>query len=312
MPNRELSGILVIDKAKGMTSHDVVACVRKISAQRKVGHAGTLDPLATGVLLLCLGQATRVAEYLMNHDKTYRASIRLGISTDTYDTEGQITGQCEAGHITQAQAERELAQLVGTLEQLPPMYSAVKHRGKPLYRLARRGVTVARKPRQVKIVRLDMVGWSPPDMQVEIECSRGTYVRSLAHDLGQHLGCGAHLVDLVRIASGPFHIRRATTLEQVEQAFAQGHGDQLLLPLDAALEEFSAVTLDHTAEKSIAFGQRVKLSPNPGTHMARAYAADGRLVALLRDHGDGTWQPHKVFIQPANDESHQRSHSGRD
>jgi tRNA pseudouridine55 synthase len=311
MPNHELSGILVIDKAKGMTSHDVVACVRKISAQRKAGHAGTLDPLATGVLLVCLGQATRVSEYLMNHDKTYLASIRLGVSTDTYDTEGQITGQCEAGHITRAQVERELGRMVGTLEQLPPMYSAVKHQGKPLYRLARRGVTIARKPRRVKIVRLEMVGWYPPDMQVEIKCSKGTYVRSLAHDLGQHLECGAHLAGLVRIASGPFDIQQANTLEQVERAFAQGTGGQLLLPLDAALEEFPAVTLDQVAERSISFGQRIRLSHEPRTDMVRAYAADGRLVALLRGHGDGLWQPHKVFIQPTSNESHQRSHAGQ-
>jgi tRNA pseudouridine55 synthase len=311
MPNRELSGILVIDKARGMTSHDVVARVRKITGQKKVGHSGTLDPLATGVLLLCLGQATRVAEYLMNSDKTYQARIRLGVSTDTYDAEGRVTGQSEAGSIRRAQVEQEFSRMVGTLEQIPPMYSAAKHQGRPLYQLARRGVTIPRQPREVKIMRLELVGWAPPDLQIEIECSKGTYVRSLAHDLGQRLGCGAHLAGLVRIASGRFHIGQANTLEHVEQAFAQGHGDQLLLPLDAALEGFPSVTIDATTEKSITFGQRVKLSQKPGTEMCRAYTADGRLVALLRDLGDGLWQPHKVFVQPANDESHQRSQSGR-
>jgi len=289
-----------------------VACVRRISGQRKIGHASTLDPMATGVLLLCLGQATRVAEYLMNHDKTYRARIRLGISTDTYDTEGQITSQSATSDITRAQVEQELGRLVGIIEQIAPMYSAIKHRGQPLYRLARRGKTVARKPRKVKIRRLELLEWALPFLELEIECSKGTYVRSLAHDLGQRLGCGAHLAGLVRTASGRFHIKQSNTLAQVERAFAEGHGDQLLLPLDTAINEFPAVTVDPKAEKSIIFGQRVQLSQNPESHMCRAYSADGRLVALLRAHGDGRWHPHKVFIQPANDESHQRSQSGRD
>jgi tRNA pseudouridine55 synthase len=312
MPDSELSGILVMDKAKGMTSHDVVACLRRISGQRKVGHAGTLDPTATGVLLLCLGQATRVAEYLIDHDKTYVASIHLGISTETYDTEGQITSQSASDHITRAQVEQELGKLVGTIEQVAPMYSAVKHRGQPLYRLARRGERVARKSRRVTIRRLELLEWASPFVEVEIECSKGTYVRSLAHDLGQRLGCGAHLAGLVRTASGRFHIKQSSTLGQVERAFAQGQGDQLLLPLDAAIDEFPAVIVDPKTEGSISFGQRVQLSQNPGSHMCRAYAADGRLVALLRDRGDGLWQPHKVFVRPANDESHPRSQPGGD
>jgi tRNA pseudouridine55 synthase len=306
MPDSGPSGILVVDKARGMTSHDVVDCVRRASGQRKIGHAGTLDPMATGVLLLCLGQATRVAEYLMNHDKIYRARIRLGISTETYDTEGEITSQSATDDITRAQVEQELGRLVGTIEQIAPMYSAIKHRGQPLYRLARRGKTVARKPRKVKIMRLELLEWALPFLVLEIECSKGTYVRSLAHDLGQRLGCGAHLAGLVRTASGRFHIRQANTLQQVERAFAQGHGDQLLLPLDAAVDEFPAVTVDQKTEKSIEFGQRVELPQEPGNHMCRAYSADGRLVALLREHGEGMWQPHKVFIEPANDESHSR------
>ncbi len=308
MPDQQLSGILNINKASGMTSHDVVAYVRKVIGQRKVGHAGTLDPTATGVLLLCLGQATRVSEYLMASDKEYRALIRLGITTDTYDAEGQITGQAKTDSITRVQVERELGRLTGSLEQIPPMYSAIKHKGTPLYRLARRGQTVARKPRKVEIKDMELLEWAPPELDIQVHCSKGTYIRSLAHDLGQHLGCGAHLVGLTRTASGRFRIEQAITLEELEQAFAQGEGAALLHPLDVALEAFPAVTVDQTTERKIIFGQRVPLPEMLETPMCRVYAAGGRLVALLRYHGDGLWQPHKVFGQRlGNDENHSRS-----
>jgi tRNA pseudouridine55 synthase len=304
MPDGKPCGILNINKPRGMTSHDIVAHVRRITGQRKVGHAGTLDPTATGVLLLCLGQATRVAEYLMASDKTYRARIRLGITTDTYDVEGEITGQAETDRITRAQVEQELSRLVGRVEQIPPMYSAIKHKGTPLYRLARRGQTVARQPRQVEIRALKLLDWAPPELEIQVHCSKGTYVRSLAHDIGQRLGCGAHLVGLTRVASGHFRIEQAVTLQDLEQAIAQGEAVTLLHPLDAALQAFPAVTVDQATAAKIAFGQQVRLSAAPQGGMCRAYAPDGRLLALLRHHPDGLWQPHKVFVQPTNDENH--------
>lgn len=304
MPDGKPCGILNINKPSGMTSHDVVARVRKITGQRKVGHAGTLDPTATGVLLLCLGQATRVAEYLMASDKTYRARIRLGITTDTYDIEGEITSQAETARIMRAQVEQELSRLVGRVEQIPPMYSAIKHKGTPLYRLARRGQTVARQPRQVEIRALKLLEWAPPELEIEIDCSKGTYVRSLAHDIGQRLGCGAHLIGLARIASGHFHIEQAITLQDLEQGFTQGEAVTLLQPLDAALQAFPVVTVDQATAGKIAFGQQVHLSAALEGGMCRAYTANGRLLALLRHHAGGLWQPHKVFVQPTNDENH--------
>jgi tRNA pseudouridine55 synthase len=304
MPDERTCGILNINKPTGMTSHDVVARVRKITGQRKVGHAGTLDPMATGVLLLCLGQATRVAEYLMASDKTYRARIRLGITTDTYDLEGKTTSQAETDRITRAQVEGELSHLVGRVEQIPPMYSAIKHKGTPLYRLARRGETVARQPRQVEIRALELLAWAPPELEIEVHCSKGTYVRSLAHDIGQRLGCGAHLAGLTRIASGHFRIEQAVTLQDLEQAIAQGELVTLMQPLDAALRAFPAVTADQATASKIAFGQQVCLSAAPEGPMCRAYAADGRLLALLRHQAGELWQPHKVFVQPTNDENH--------
>ncbi len=309
MPNQQASGILNINKDRGITSHDVVACIRRITGQRKVGHAGTLDPMATGVLLICLGKATRVAEYLMASDKVYHARIRLGITTDTYDVEGKITGQAEIDDVTRAQVEHELELLTGISEQVPPMYSAVKRGGTPLYRLARRGETVTRRPRTIEIKSLDILTWSLPELQLAIHCSKGTYVRSLAHDLGQRLGCGAHLSGLVRVASGQFRIQEAATVETVEQAIAQGQLDRLLLPLDIALQTFPAVTVDPATVKSIIFGQRVQLAEEPASQMCRAYTKDGKLVALLKHIGAGLWQPQKVFTQLANDDNYPRPES---
>ena len=304
---QELSGVLNINKPKGLTSHDVVSRMRRISGQRRVGHAGTLDPMATGVLLLCLGQATRVCEYLMADRKVYRAAVRLGISTDTHDSEGQIVDQADCGHITRQQVEGILAEMVGSLEQVPPMYSAIKHQGTPLYRLARRGEIVHRKPRRVVIHALELLDWSPPQLEARIDCSKGTYIRSWARDLGQRLGCGAHVTSLTRLASGRFKLSDALTLEQIEQAAKQGELAQLLLPLDAALQSFPAVTVGHDLASRIRFGQRVQLPDAPQGRLLRAYATDGGLLALLRSNADGEWQPHKVFMQPDNDEDHPRS-----
>ncbi|MCD6519847.1 MAG: tRNA pseudouridine(55) synthase TruB, partial [Anaerolineae bacterium] len=180
-----VSGILNIDKPKGLTSHDVVDRVRRLAKQRRVGHAGTLDPLATGVLILCLGGATRIVEYLSESPKAYRATIRFGLVTDTWDLEGKVIEEREWQGLSLAEIQQVLSQFQGTIEQVPPMYSALKHQGKPLYKLARQGITVARKPRRVEIYRLSILDWRPPELVLEVECSKGTYIRSLAYELGQ-------------------------------------------------------------------------------------------------------------------------------
>lgn len=296
MPAQELDGILNLNKPPGMTSHDVVAFVRRISGQRRAGHAGTLDPMATGVLLVCLGQAARVAEYLMASDKVYLARLRLGIATDTYDAEGEVTQRAEV-RVTREQFEQALSAFVGTLEQTPPMYSAVKHQGTPLYRLARRGETVHTPARRVKIYTLSLKEWAPPTAQIEVHCSKGTYIRSLVHDLGQRLECGAHLVELVRIASGAFRIEEAVSLAELEAACRAGKVEGLLQPLDRALSAFPAIVVDEATAARIACGQRVRLPEDPGMELCRAYAADGHLLAMLRASAEGLWQPHKVFCR---------------
>ncbi len=296
--NRAISGILNIDKPQGWTSHDVVARVRRLSGQRQVGHAGTLDPMATGVLLVCLGQATRVSEYLMQGRKVYRAAVHLGLSTDTYDAEGQITARAEV-NVTLAQLEEALAAFVGQIEQTPPMYSALKHQGTPLHRLARQGKAVERQPRPVEIYTLTLLDWSSPVLTIEVTCSPGTYLRSLAHDLGQRLGCGAHLSGLTRLASGHFTLEEAITMETLSEAFATGRWAELIHPLDEALLDFEALTFGNEAERRIRLGQQVQ-GPTPlsSPSLCRAYSTEGKLIALLQyDAQTGLWQPRKVFSQ---------------
>jgi len=295
---KELSGILNVNKPKGWTSHDVVDRVRSLSGVRKVGHAGTLDPLATGVLLVCVGKATRVAQYLMKSRKLYRAVVRLGVSTDTYDAEGEVIRSVPEVNVTREEVKRALEEFKGVISQVPPMYSAVKVRGKRLYQLARRGEEVARQPRQVEIHDIRLVEWQKPFLTIEVECSPGTYIRSLAHDLGEKLGCGAYLVELVRLRSGRFSLEDAVTIEEIEEACAAGRLKRLLHPLDTALLDLPATTLERGEEKRIRTGQKVRGSPpSDGDGLYRAYSFDGRFLALVEwDSEAGLWQPRKVFV----------------
>lgn len=317
MRRQQISGILNIDKPAGMTSHDVVAHVRHLSGTKRVGHAGTLDPLATGVLVVCLGQATRVAEYLMASDKVYRAQIRLGVSTDTHDAEGEVTATTEVD-VREKEVREALASFIGSIQQVPPMYSALKHKGIPLYRLARQGITVEREPRSVEIHNIELLDyfdkaqykWTPPLLRqaqyklltIRVECSPGTYIRALARDLGQKLGCGAHLQSLTRLASGHFTLEKAVSLDELAEAFAyfggaqykQGNWQELVHPLDEALLDFELMVVDAQTEKRIRHGQQVQGPDTSG--LRRAYSKKGELIAILRrDPQTGLWQPKKVF-----------------
>ena len=291
-------GILNLNKPRGPTSHDVVDRVRALTGIRRVGHAGTLDPLATGVLLVCIGRATRVAEYLMAGQKVYRARVRLGVTTDTYDAEGRVVAESPI-EVSRAQIEAALARFRGTIAQVPPMYSAIKRKGTPLHRLARRGVEVERQPRQVEVFRLELTAWEPPECTLEMICSPGTYVRALAHDLGQVLGCGAHLTGLTRLASGEFRLEDAVTLEEFAQAAAEDRWPNLLHPLDAALTRFPALHLDADGARRLCSGQAISAPPPGGGEggvLSRAYGPDGTFLALVAyDPAAGVWRPRKVF-----------------
>ena len=293
----DLHGILNINKPSGMTSHDVVLRVRRCTGQRKVGHAGTLDPLATGVLLICLGQATRLTEYLMAGRKIYRAVICLGITTDTYDATGSVIARQPVGELSLERIGQVLASFEGAIQQRPPAYSAIRQAGRRLYRLARQGVAVQTTPRPVYIEAIRLIAWQSPRLTLEVTCSAGTYIRSLAHDIGQQLGVGGHVAELSRLASGDWRIEQSITLEQLEAAVAVGDWHKLVQPMDGALRQFEAVHLAPETAERVAYGQTVVLGIAASTPLLRAYAPGGRLLALLEPaDGPGLWRPTKVFL----------------
>ncbi len=295
-----IDGILNLDKPRGKTSFEVVAAVRRLSGERRVGHGGTLDPEATGVLPIFLGQGTRLVEFLAEAKKTYRAEIELGISTDTYDATGKVTGRGDTSALTREEVEAAAASFSGLVEQIPPMYSAVKYQGVPLYRWARAGVELPRTARKVEFFRIEILEWQTPLLTLEVECSKGAYIRSLAHDLGEKLGCGAHLGNLVRLSSGPFHISDAVTMSQIEDAFREGWWSELIHPIDVAVLHLPAMTVGDDDERAIINGRPLWLAQEegPSEGVCRAYSHSGRFVAILRyDEARGCWQPRKVFAK---------------
>ncbi len=267
-----------------MTSHDVVRRVRRIYKTRKVGHGGTLDPLATGVLPVAIGDGTKILQFLLAEDKSYRATFKLGITTDTFDSEGQILLERPVPEFTSADLENVCADFRGQIEQLPPMFSALKKDGVPLYKLARQGKTVARELRPVLISRLDIVECGPQLVTIEVDCSKGTYIRTLISDIGEQLGCGAHLIALRRLQSGEFSIDECLTLEELQQL---ENPSSVLYSLDEALRNYPAVQLDAAATAALKFGippeveQVVSMEELSSGNLIRLQV-ENRLVAIAR------------------------------
>ncbi|MFN8595455.1 MAG: tRNA pseudouridine(55) synthase TruB [Anaerolineae bacterium] len=287
-------GFLIIDKPRGVTSHDVVQRVRRVAHTRQVGHAGTLDPLATGVLIVCVGQATRLSEYLLGHDKAYRATMCLGVETDTYDADGQITAT-RAVNVDRTTLAAALQQFVGNIQQVPPMHSAIKQHGQKLYELARAGVEVDRPARPVTIHSIEVVDFNAPQVVIDVRCSAGTYIRSLAHDVGEVLGTGAHLTALSRTASGPFTIAEATPLERLEAAANADEWTTFLRSIDAALSDWPSVVLDERQQQRAITGGRIE-ALQLNAERCRAYDAHGNLIALLVfDQKKHWWRAEKVL-----------------
>ena len=300
-----VDGILNVNKPLQWTSFDVVALVRRLSGEKRVGHAGTLDPAAEGVLVISLGQATRVVEYLLDAGKSYRARIRLGAVTDSYDAEGTVIRSGDPSSVTREAVEEALRHFRGVIDQTPPMFSALKRDGVPLYRHARAGREVEREPRSVEIYHLDLLDFAPPVVTVELDCGRGVYVRSLAFDLGERLGCGAHLAGLVRLAVGPFRLESAVSIDALRDAFSSGGWERLLSPIDSVLLDWPAITLSEEESRAVRQGRTLERAPAvegsasiPDGARCRAYSPDGRLIALLRYLGDKRWQPLKVLSGP--------------
>jgi tRNA pseudouridine55 synthase len=294
-----VSGVLVVDKPIGLTSHDVVQIIRRGTGIRRAGHTGTLDPRASGVLVILIGPAVRLSEFVSASDKRYQATIRLGSSTDTYDEEGVVTDSATVNvdDISEEYFDEVLQRFVGEIEQVPPPYSAVKVQGRKAYDMAREGEEVDLEPRIIKVYSLEVLEWAPPEVVIDVYCSSGTYVRSLANDLGKSLGTGAYLVGLRRTKSGRFTLRDAVPLRRLQEAFDAGIWYRHLIPAAEALADWPMVELDADQVELVRHGHRVPAQPDQ-KGWARGVSQQGDLVALLEvDEVSHEWQPRKVFFQ---------------
>lgn len=294
---RRISGILVLDKPIGLSSNHALQRVKRLYQAQKAGHTGNLDPLATGVLPICLGEATKVSAYLLDADKGYIATVRLGVQTTTGDAEGEVIASQEVGNIDEAQLLRVLAQFGGEIEQVPPMYSALKHQGTPLYKLAQKGIEVERKVRRVIIHDLRLLGIEGDQFTIEVACSKGTYIRTLAEDIGRVLGYGAHLTALRRTRAGPFRLDQAHALEELE-ALADGgleQLDQLLSPLETALQHWPRLEVTATMAHYLRQGQAVLVPKAPTNGLVCLIEPNGGCLGIGEMQDDGRVAPRRVF-----------------
>ena len=294
-----MNGVLIINKPRGWTSHDVVNKCRRILQEKQIGHTGTLDPLATGVLVLCIGKATKIVRYLEADEKEYTAELTLGSTTDTQDADGRVLetrgyAPPSIGHVRDV-----LNGFLGSIQQRPPAYSALKVNGVPSYRLARQGILQKLEMRPVTIHEIRLLDYTDPIIRFDVRCSKGTYVRTLCADMGEQLGMGAHLVSLVRTRSGRFSLEAALSLEQAETLAAAGQAEQALIPLSEAVGDFPLLIMDESDARRIAHGNAVSLPPGldlPVQNVPiRLTAKDGRLLALARAV-QGTLRPEVVFV----------------
>lgn len=278
VPRRPVHGVLLLDKPVGLSSNDALQKVKRLYRAEKAGHTGTLDPLATGLLPICFGAATKFSQVSLEADKGYRATLQLGQTRVGGDREGEVTGECPVA-CTRADIEAACARFTGLISQLPPMQSALKHNGKALYEYARAGVTVERQPRQVTIHRIDIIDWHPAQPErlvVDVLCTKGTYVRTLAEDIGAALGCGAHLAGLRRIMSGPVDLRASVTLDALV-AMSEAERDARLLSADVLLADWPAVQLDQAEAGRFLSGMRRRVRHADAEHV-RVYGPDGRAL----------------------------------
>jgi tRNA pseudouridine55 synthase len=290
-----LQGFLVVDKPSGVTSFSMVSLVRRLTGVRRVGHAGTLDPLASGVLPVAVGQATRLIEYLDAGTKVYVARVRFGVTTDTYDADGEAVERRPTDGLTRDAVKAALREFIGDIEQAPPLHSAIKVAGRPLYRYAREGAQVDVKPRVVRIDSIALREFDGESAELEVRCGKGTYIRSLAHDLGQRLGCGAHLAGLVRAESGGFTLADARAPEVLADAAASGRLEELLLASDRAVERWPAAIFGEERTADVLSGRDVRLRPVPAAGRCRAYSTEGDFLGVLEQRAAGSWHPAKVL-----------------
>ncbi len=299
---RDITGIIVLDKAKGASSNACLQEVKRLFEAEKAGHTGALDPLATGVLPLCFGEATKISQFLLDSDKRYRTRVKLGVRTDTADSEGAVISERSVAGVTRERVLEELQQFRGDIEQTPPMYSALKHQGTPLYKLARAGQEVERQARPVTIYALELLSFAEgvgegTTLELEIFCSKGTYVRSIADDLGEALGCGAHVTELRRLQAGAFSESQCVSIErlrEVKEAGGLEAIDQFLVPADEAVSELPRVVLPSATADYVKQGQAVLVRHLPDSGLVRLYDEDEFIgIGIMLD--DGRVAPRRLF-----------------
>ena len=281
---RDVNGVLVLDKQPGMSSNDALQRVKHIFRAAKAGHTGSLDPLATGVLPLCFGEATKLSQYLLDSDKRYWTTVLLGVRTDSGDADGKVVEERPVAGVTAARVEAALQRFIGEIDQIPSMFSAVKHQGQPLYKLARQGIEVERKPRRITVFECKLVAYRDTEFDLEIHCSKGTYVRSIAEELGEDLGCGAHVTALRRLKAGPFSVADLVTMEQLEAVLANDGLpglDALLLPVWSAVRDWPDVRLEEVSAYYLRQGQSVMVPHAPSQGWVRLSQA------VVGDKGEG-------------------------
>jgi tRNA pseudouridine55 synthase len=294
---RPVSGILLLDKPKGISSNKALQQVKNLYKAQKAGHTGSLDPLATGVLPVCLGEATKVSGFLLDADKKYRVQIKLGEKTTTADAEGEVIATAPVDSISETSISMILPEFIGVQLQLPPMYSALKHNGERLYKLAREGIEVEREPREITIFSLELISVDLPFFELDVHCSKGTYVRTLAEDIGEKLGCGAHVTELRRTAVGVFDAE-PVSMAQLESAAEQGFSglDPLLMPIDSALSDWQDVLLSADMSYYVRQGQAVMVPKAPANGMIRLYDEKNGFLGVGIIQSDGKVAPKRLMV----------------
>jgi tRNA pseudouridine55 synthase len=294
---RNVRGIPLLDKPLGITSNSALQDVKRIFKAQKAGHTGSLDPLADGLLPICFGAATKVSAFLLDADKHYLVRVKLGVTTTTADAEGEVLETKPVDGISESNIQNVLPEFTGDIEQIPPMYSALKHKGERLYKLARDGIEVEREPRQVTIHNITMHGYSAPEFDLDVHCSKGTYIRTLAEDIGKKLGCGAHVTALRRTGVGPYGADNMVSMEQIKQAAEDGFYalDDLLLPIDSALDAWPEVKLTPDGTFYLKQGQPVLVPNAPTEGMVRIYDADGAFMGAGEILDDGRVAPRRMM-----------------
>lgn len=294
---RDVNGILLLDKPRGMSSNAALQTVKRLFKASKAGHTGNLDPLATGLLPICFGEATKISSFLLDSNKRYTGTCKLGVRTSTADSEGEVLETRPVGKLTEQQVKKVLQGFLGQIEQIPPMYSAVKVNGTPLYKLAREGKEIERKSRRVSIYEIEMLRLEGDELEIDLHCSKGTYVRTLAEEIGATLGCGAHLTALRRTASGPFDLREAITLAELESLAEDGFEalDSLLLPPEEALTDWPMVNLSDNSAYYLLQGQAVQVPRAPTNGWVRLRRDDGKFLGIGQILEDGRVAPKRLF-----------------